>query len=65
MPDVMDDVSNGEFSRIRDWLCDNVHCHGSKKLADDIVKNCCGSGLDVDAFLNYLNEKYGKIYGFS
>jgi carboxypeptidase Taq len=64
MPDVMDDVSRGEFSSIREWLHDSVHCHGSKKLADDIVRDCCGNGLDVDAFLEYLEEKYKELYGF-
>ena len=61
---IKDEISKGEFGRIRDWLCDKVHCHGSKKLADDIVKDVCGKGLDVDAFLGYLNGKYGELYGF-
>jgi carboxypeptidase Taq len=59
---IKENISKGEFGRVREWLCENVHCHGSKKLADDIVKDICGEGLSVDAFLEYLNRKYGEIY---
>lgn len=57
-------VARGDFDKAREWLTEKVHKHGAKYLAEDVVKKACGKGLSPDAFVNYLNEKYSKIYGF-
>lgn len=55
-------VRSGDFDPIRTWLSSKVHRHGQMMLADDIIKKATGKGLDPEAFLAYLNEKYGAIY---
>ncbi len=62
IPDIEKDIERGNFSRIREWLKENVHKHGRKMFADDIIKDVCGEGLNVNVYLNYLNDKYGEIY---
>jgi Zn-dependent M32 family carboxypeptidase len=42
-----------------------MHKYGSMIMADDIIMGVCGKGLDADDFLDYLNKKYGELYGFS
>ena len=58
------DMERGEFSKIRNWLKNNIHKHGSKYLAEDIIERACGEGLNPDVYVKYLNKKYGEIYGF-
>ncbi|MEK6881140.1 MAG: carboxypeptidase M32, partial [Nanoarchaeota archaeon] len=62
IPDIENDISRGNFSKVREWLKENIHKYGRKMFAEDIVKKTCGEGLNVNVFLNYLNEKYGEIY---
>ena len=62
IPNIGGDIFQGNFSRISEWLTKKVHIRGSKLLADDIIKNTCGSGLNPEVFLEYLNKKYSEIY---
>jgi carboxypeptidase Taq len=41
-----------------------VHKEGSKYDPADLVKNITGELPDAKYFIKYLNEKFGKIYGF-
>ena len=41
-----------------------MHRHGRKFVAEEIMKKACGEGLNSKVFIDYLNEKYGGIYGF-
>jgi len=63
-PALISEMSNGDFSGVRAWLQQKVHHYGSRKLADEIIKQVCGKGLSIESFLSYLDEKYGKLYGF-
>lgn len=63
-PHIEEQIEKGNFDKIRGWLNENVHKHGSMYLADDIIKKVCGEGLNPEVYVRYLNEKYGKIYGF-
>lgn len=63
MPEIDKDVEKGDYSRIRDWLKKNVHQKGRKYLADEIIEQVCGSGLNPQEFLKHLEDKYSKIYG--
>jgi carboxypeptidase Taq len=57
-------ISKGKFDKIGVWLQDRIHKHGSKYLADEVIRRVCGKGLDPSVYVKYLNEKFGKIYGF-
>lgn len=57
-------VAKGDFSKILGWLRENIHRHGRKYTAAELVKRVTGRKLDAKYFLNYLNDKFGKIYGF-
>lgn len=63
--DIEKEISNGNFDIIRRWLRENIHKHGSLKMADEIIKNACGEGLSINNFLDYLNKKYSEIYKLS
>jgi carboxypeptidase Taq len=56
-------VREGAFDDIRTWLDKRIHRYGQLMLADDTIKRATGAGLDSDAFIRYLEEKYAKLYG--
>ncbi|PIN94087.1 carboxypeptidase M32 [Candidatus Pacearchaeota archaeon CG10_big_fil_rev_8_21_14_0_10_31_24] len=64
IPDIKEDIRKGDFKRIGKWLYEKIHKQGRKFLAEDLINNVCGEGLNVEVYLNYLNKKYGEIYGF-
>jgi carboxypeptidase Taq len=58
-------IGNNDFLQIKDWLKRNIHVHGSRYNAEDIIFKATGSRLQSDTLISYLEKKYGGIYGFS
>jgi len=56
------EIEQGEFGNILSWLDRNIHQYGRLMMADDIIKKCCGEGLNSKAFVDYLKDKYYNIY---
>ncbi len=61
-PDIYDEIEKSEFKNIITWLKENIHKHGRIMSAEEIIKNCCGEGLNAKVFVNYLKDKYYSIY---
>jgi carboxypeptidase Taq len=57
-------IEKGEFKPVLAWLGKNVHAHGRKYLPEELVKKAAGSELKVEPFIDYIRNKYSKIYGF-
>ena len=62
IPDLWDNVEEGKFTKILDWLRINIHNKGKLHSATDLAKEVTGESLNEDHFVNYIREKYGKIY---
>jgi len=62
--DLDNDLEKGDFSKISNWLKEKVHKKGATLTAEGIIKELTGEGLNSKIFLDYLNEKYSKIYGY-
>lgn len=62
IPDLSEQIRRGEFSALLGWLVENIHRHGSKFNAQELVKRVTGSTIDPTAYLRYLRAKYGEIY---
>ncbi len=56
------EIENAEFQNILKWLDKNIFQCGRIMMADDIIKKCCGKGLDSKVFVDYLKDKYYEIY---
>ena len=63
-PSVEREIARGDYTFIQNWLKSNVHRVGSKMLADEIIQKICGTGLNVDSYIHYLNQKYSQLYNF-
>ena len=61
---IENEIEKGEFSEIGKWLKEKVHKHGKKHLAEDLIKNICGEGLNIKVYLEYLDKKYKGIYKY-
>jgi carboxypeptidase Taq len=61
--DLEDQIRNGEFSNLLDWLIKNVHVHGAKYEPQELVQRITGSRIDSAPYMRYLTKKYSEIYG--
>jgi len=58
-------ILNGDFSKIRSWLREKIHAHGCMYTTEELMKREFGEQLDVKHYAEYLNNKYGKLYGLT
>ncbi|MFC6770398.1 carboxypeptidase M32, partial [Halorubrum pallidum] len=56
-------IAEGEFGDLQSWLAENVHRHGSRYETNELVKRATGEEFSADAFTDYVEEKYGDLYG--
>ena len=61
--DLDDRIAAGEFDELREWLGENVHQHGARYETNELVKRATGEDFTADAFLEYVDGKYGELYG--
>jgi carboxypeptidase Taq len=55
-------IREGEFDPLREWLAENVHRHGQRYTTPDLVEEATGEEYTADYFVNYVTEKYGDLY---
>ena len=64
LPDWRSQLANGKLKLVNDWLKKNIHSRGDLYNPEELIKMATGSNLDSELYLQYLNEKYGNLYGF-
>jgi carboxypeptidase Taq len=52
----------GEFLPLREWLRANIHSHGRRYPAAELVRRVTGSPLSHDALMRHLRGKFGPLY---
>ena len=60
--DVDKALENGDLKKITDWLGEKIHKYGKLKDTSDIIKEVTGEELNPKYYIDYLKEKYSKIY---
>ncbi|WP_121741826.1 carboxypeptidase M32 [Natronorubrum halophilum] len=58
-----DRIENGEFDDLNGWLRENVHRHGKRYTTPELIERATGEEYTADHFLEYVNSKYGELYG--
>jgi carboxypeptidase Taq len=53
---------NHQFDVIAKWLLENVHQYGASKGMLEIVEEVCGEPFNVKYYIDYLKDKYSKLY---
>jgi carboxypeptidase Taq len=65
VPGLDERIGAGDLNALLAWLRRNVHRHGKRYDASELIKKATGEGLNEDHFIGYLKEKYGALYGIS
>lgn len=61
-PDIWKDVADSRLESVTGWLRENIHRHASFVKAQELFERVCGE-FDVSYYINYLEQKFRKIYG--
>ncbi len=56
-------IEDGEFHPLRDWLRENIHRQGQLYRTEELVERATGEKPNADHFLEYVEQKYGELYG--
>jgi carboxypeptidase Taq len=62
IPDLEKQVESGQFAALLGWLREKVHRHGAKFEPQELVQSVTGSKINGDAYIRYLQRKFGEIY---
>lgn len=60
---VKEILTKGDLFKIREWLGEKIHRYGKLKETPEIIKEVTGEELNPKYYIEYLKEKYSKIYG--
>jgi carboxypeptidase Taq len=61
-PDLENEIESGNLATIRQWLNQEIHEKGRLLSVVNLVKQVTGDDLNPTIFLDYLKQKYRKIY---
>lgn len=62
IPNVEEQLEAGDLSQVFMWLKEKIHSQGNLYSPSELVEKVTGEKLNPMYFLDYLNEKYSKIY---
>ena len=63
--DISEIIKSGDWSSILSWLRENVHSQGMLYDPSELIERATGSPPSPEPFLNYVEEKYGLLYGLN
>ena len=63
IPDLADRLRIGDFEGLLAWLRSSIHARGSRLTAAELVKEVTGEDLQAGYLMEYLERKFGEIYG--
>ncbi len=63
MPDLPERIRRGELRPLLDWLRSNIHQHGQRYRAGELVQRVTGQPLSIEPFLGYIRGKFFPVYG--
>jgi len=64
LSDWRGELAAGKLEGVNDWLKRNIHSRGNLYDPEELIKIATGKSLDSEPYLQYLNQKYGNLYGF-
>ena len=64
LPNFSQLVETGNFAPIIEWLTENIWQYGRSVTAMDLLHKFSPKGLDAQPLLDYLDDKFGHIYGW-
>ncbi len=62
IPDWKDRLRQGDVLTLKEWLAENIHRKGAIYDPLDLIQEVTGEKLNSKYFVEYLKEKYSKLY---
>jgi carboxypeptidase Taq len=56
-PDYQQTLQLGKLDKIRQWLADNIYCHGAVFKPTVLMERVCGEKINSRYFIDYLKNK--------
>lgn len=63
-PNWRNELTKGNLNPVKEWLTRNLYNHGNLYDPVDLIQKATGKKLNVKPYLQYLQEKYSKLYAF-
>lgn len=63
IPNLIERIRRGDLGVLREWLRSNIHRHGRRYRAGELVRQVTGKPLSTEPFLRYIRDKFSPIYG--
>jgi carboxypeptidase Taq len=63
VPDLDERIAAGDLQAMLGWLREHVHRHGGVYRPDELIRRITGEALEPAYFMQYVQKKYGEIYG--
>ena len=60
--DLEEQFARGEFEPLKNWLNENIHCHGKQYRANRLVEVVTGRSLSHQPLTDHLHRKFGELY---
>ena len=60
--DIDEIISSGDWTSMLSWLRLQIHDKGSVMTPSELIESATGKAPSPDAFLNYVESKYSKLY---
>jgi carboxypeptidase Taq len=60
--EILQEIEQGQFDTLHNWLKDNIYQHGCKYTATEIIRGVTGDALRIDPYIRYIRRKYGQLY---
>ena len=61
-PDLDSQFSAGRYLPLRGWLREQIHRKGRTRTAGELILEISGEPLDSRFLLNYLEQKFSRLY---
>ena len=62
VPDLDDQLAEGQTGAVLSWLRNNVHRHGSLYEPAELMQRASGQAVSAEPLLDYLETKYGEMF---
>ncbi|MBP7133880.1 carboxypeptidase M32 [Patescibacteria group bacterium] len=62
-PGLKKQFAKGNFAPLREWLRTEIHQHGKRYRAHELVQHVTGASLSAKPFLTYLRKKQNLLLG--
>jgi carboxypeptidase Taq len=63
LPELEEQIRRGELRPLREWLRENVHQHGMRYRAKDLIEHVTGQPPSPQPFIDYVERKFKPLYG--